>query len=181
MDTTGSITVAGEQREITGVSWMDHQWGDVIGQQVGWDWASVQLDDGSDLMTVMVWDPANREPFSGYATLVSPDGTTSTLEQSDVSITSIETWTSPLTGIEYPSGWKIDISSLNLSLELKPVLLDSEFAGSRYTPAAYWEGEVRVVGTREGKDVTGRGFVELVGYDPAQLDGPADPALYPRR
>ena len=181
LDTTGSITVAGEQREITGVSWMDHQWGDVIGQQVGWDWASVQLDDGSDLMTVMVWDPANREPFSGYATLVSPDDTTSTLEQSDVSITSIETWTSPLTGIEYPSGWKIDISSLHLSLELKPVLLDSEFAGSRYTPAAYWEGEVRVVGTREGKDVTGRGFVELVGYDPAQLDGPADPALYPRR
>jgi predicted secreted hydrolase len=112
---------------------------------------------------------------------VSPDGTTSTLEQSDVSITSIETWTSPATGIEYPSGWKIDISSLELSLELEPVLVDSEFAGSRYTPAAYWEGEVRVVGTRQGKDVSGRGFVELVGYDPSQLGGPEDPALYPGR
>jgi hypothetical protein len=30
---------------------------------------------------------------------------------------------------------------LDLNLTLEPVLVDSEFAGSLYTPAAYWEGE----------------------------------------
>jgi predicted secreted hydrolase len=55
-------------------------------------------------------------------------------------------------------------------LELEPVLKDSEFAGSRFTPAAYWEGEVRVAGMVQGRSVGGRGFVELVGYDPSQLD-----------
>ena len=171
LDVTGSITIDGEQRPITGAAWMDHQWGDNIGQRVGWDWVSVQLDDGSDLMAVMVWNPSDRTPFSGYGTLVSPDGTALTLKQDDVSITSAEIWTSPATGIEYPSGWTLTVPSLDLRLELEPVLVDSEFAGSRYTPADYWEGEVRVTGTRQGRSIRGRGFVELVGYDPSQLDG----------
>ena len=171
LELTGSITVDGEQRPITGLTWMDHQWGDEISLRVGWDWASVQLDDGSDLMAVMVWDPSDRTPFSGYGTLVSPDGSALTLEQDDVSITSSEIWTSPVTGIEYPIGWTLSIPSLDLSLALEPALVDSEFAGSRYTPAAYWEGEVKVSGTRNGQAVGGRGFVELVGYDPRQLDG----------
>ena len=170
LDLTGSITVDGKQRPIPGAAWMDHQWGDVVGQRVGWDWASVQLDDGSDLMAVLVWDPADRTPFAGYGTLVSPDGTVITAKQADVSISSSAIWTSPETGIEYPSGWTISIPTLGLSLELEPVLVNAEFAGSRYNPAAYWEGEVRVTGTRQGEAVGGRGFVELVGYDPGQIE-----------
>ena len=170
LDVTGTVAIAGEQRPVTGSAWMDHQWGEVMGQRVGWDWASVQLDDGSDLMAVIVWDPVDRTPFSGYGTLVSPDGSALTLAQDDVSITSRETWTSPATGIQYPSGWTLSVPSLDLRLDLEPVLVDSEFAGSRYTPAAYWEGEVRVTGTRQGRSVGGRGFVELVGYDPRQLE-----------
>ena len=170
LDLSGSITVNGEQRALSGTTWMDHQWGDDISQRVGWDWVSAQLDDGSDLMAVMVWDPSNRTPFAGYGTLVTPDGSVVTVEQKDVSIASAETWTSPETGIEYPSGWAVVIPPLELSLELEPVLVDAEFAGSRYTPAAYWEGEVRVSGTRQGQAVGGRGFVELVGYDPRQLE-----------
>ena len=172
LDTTGSITVNGEQRPITGVTWMDHQWGDVLGQGVGWDWASVQLDDGTDLMAVQVWNPSDRTPFSGYGTLLLADGSVLTIDQADVLITSDETWTSPGTNIEYPSGWVITIPSQELDLQLEPVLVDSEFAGSQYVPPAYWEGEVRVVGTRQGNAVTGRGFVELVGYDPNQLSAP---------
>ena len=64
----------------------------------------------------------------------------------------------------------LTVPSLDLSLELAPVLINSEFSGSRYTPAAYWEGEVRATGTHQGRRVEGRGFVELVGYDPRQLE-----------
>ena len=175
LDVTGSITIGGESRSVTGATWMDHQWGDIVGQRVGWDWVSVQLDDGRDLMAVLVWDPADRTPFSGYGTLVSPDGSVLTLEEDDVSITSTETWTSAVTGIEYPSGWMLTVDSLDLNLELEPALKDSEFAGSRFTPAAYWEGEVSVAGTIQGRSVGGRGFVELVGYDPSQLESTPAP------
>ncbi len=173
LDVSGTVTIAGEQRPVTGSAWMDHQWGEIKRQLVGWDWVSLQLDDGSDLMAVLVWDPSNRAPFAGYGTLVLPDGSALTLPQDDVSITSHETWTSPATGITYPSGWTLRVSSLDLNLELEPVLVESEFANSRFVPAAYWEGEVRVAGTRQGRTVGGRGFVELVGYDPRQLGGAA--------
>ena len=129
------------------------------------------MDDGTDLMAVMVWDPVDRTPFGAYGTSISPDGTMWDLNENDFSITSSGTWTSPATGIEYPSGWTVTIPTLDLSLTLEPVLVDSEFAGSSYTPAAYWDGEVRVSGTRQGQAVSGRGFVELVGYDPSQSDG----------
>ncbi|MCH2503551.1 MAG: hypothetical protein MK126_11995 [Dehalococcoidia bacterium] len=175
LDVEGIITVNKEQRPVSGAAWMDHQWGDVAGQRVGWDWTSLQLDDGSDLMAVLVWDPTDRAPFAGYGTLVSPDGSAVTLEQNGVFISPIETWTSPATGIEYPSAWTLSVPSQSLNLELTPVLLDSEFAGSSYTPAAYWEGEVRVAGTRQGRSVGGRGFVELVGYDPRQLEPTSSP------
>ncbi len=169
LDVAGTMTIAGEQRPVTGSAWMDHQWGDIEGQKVGWDWVSVQLDDGTDLMAALVWDPSDKTPIAKYGTLVLANGPALILAEDDVSITSSETWTSPATGITYPSGWTVTIPSLELMLELEPVLVDSEFAGSRYTPAAYWEGEVRATGTRQGQSIGGRGFVELVGYDPSQL------------
>ena len=168
LDVTGTVAIAGEQRPVTGSAWMDHQWGEVVGQRVGWDWVSLQLDDGSDVMAVQVWDPLDRTPFANYGTLVTATGPP--LTQDDVSITSRETWTSLASGITYPSGWSLTVPSLDLSLELAPVLINSEFSGSRYTPAAYWEGEVRATGTHQGRRVEGRGFVELVGYDPRQLE-----------
>ena len=174
-DVTGTLAIDGDRRPVTGSAWMDHQWGEIVGQRVGWDWASLQLDDGSDLMAVMVWDPSDRTPFAGYGTLVSPEGSVLDLTQDEVSITSRETWTSPASGIQYPSGWTLSIPSLDLLLDLEPVLVDSEFANSRYAPAAYWEGEVRVTGTRQGRTIGGRGFVELVGYDPRQLENIPSP------
>jgi len=36
-------------------------------------------------------------------------------------------------------------------------------------PIAYWEGAVTVNGFKDGEIITGDGFVELVGYDRAQV------------
>jgi predicted secreted hydrolase len=33
-----------------------------------------------------------------------------------------------------------------------------------FTTVRYWEGAVDVTGTRDGVEVTGRGYVELTGY-----------------
>ena len=52
MPTHGTITVDGRAIEITGLSWMDHEFGTSFlePEQIGWDWFSIQLDDGRDLM-----------------------------------------------------------------------------------------------------------------------------------
>ena len=162
-------------RAVTGAGWMDHQWGEVSGQQVGWDWTSIQLEDGTDLMAVELWDPDGHQQFARYGTFVFADGTVRHLIEDDVSITASGTWASPETGIVYPLVWRVEVDEMDLALDLTPVLENSEFGSSNFINAAYWEGEVSVFGTRNGEIVSGRGFVELVGYAPRQLEAPGSP------
>ena len=45
MPTRGAITIDGERFEVTGDSWMDHEFGTSFlePEQQGWDWLSMQL------------------------------------------------------------------------------------------------------------------------------------------
>ena len=168
LDISGSLDINGQPREVTGTAWMDHQWGEIGSRKVGWDWMGLQFDDGSELMAVLVWDPDGHHPFAGYGTHITPDGAVRHLDPKDIRLTPTGSWTSPATGVVYPMGWDFTVGPLELDLALIPVRQDAEFAGSRFVSAAYWEGAVSVEGTRGGTAVTGRGFVEMVGYDPRQ-------------
>ena len=50
--TTGTIAVGGQKNEVPGLSWMDHEFSTTVLSpgQVGWDWFSLQLEDGRELM-----------------------------------------------------------------------------------------------------------------------------------
>lgn len=167
LNVAGTLTLEGQLRPVAGIAWMDHQWGEFNSQRVGWDWVSLQLDDQSELMAVLVWDPEERRPFASYGTFVAPDGAARAVDSNDIALTATGAWTSPATGVAYPMGWELSIASLGLELTLSPEQHDAEFAGSRFVPAPYWEGAVSVRGVKEGAAITGRGFVELVGYGPS--------------
>lgn len=175
---TGTLTQDGAATPVTGLAWMDHQWGDFTVAPIGWDWASIQLDDGSELMYAGVWDSSNREAIASYVTYVpetvSGPADAVHLAGSQARWSATGTWTSPGTNVEYPQGWTIAVDSLGLELELVPKAPDAEFANSVYVPPAYWEGAVTVSGTRDGEKIGGKGFVELVGYDDRELPGPPD-------
>src|SRR5207253_5490843 len=49
---SGELTQSdGAPAGVSGVAWMDHQWGNfVVAAAGGWDWYSLQLDDHSELM-----------------------------------------------------------------------------------------------------------------------------------
>ena len=147
---------------------MDHQWGEVASEGVGWDWASVQFDDGADLMVAVVWHPQGRRRMAAHGTYLHPDGTVSYLEDGDLTFTAQGAWTSPRTGVEYPVDWRVQSEALGLDLELSPFLEQAE-SDSAILNVAYWEGAVSVSGQREGQPVTGWGFVELAGYDPRRI------------
>lgn len=167
----GTLTLEGELRPVTGIAWMDHQWGEFSSQRVGWDWVSLQFDDQSELMAVLVWDPEGRRPFASYGTYVATDGAARAVDSNDIALTATGAWTSPATGVTYPMGWELRIASLGLELTLSPAQNQAEFAGSRYVPAPYWEGAASVAGVKGGAAITGRGFVELVGYGPSAEGG----------
>ena len=161
----GELTAGGEARQVSGEGWMDHQWGEIASARVGWDWFSFQLLDGVEAMVFSVWDYDSRELVAEAGTLVDSEGGVLYLSDEEIDIASLGEWTSPRTGIVYPSGWRVSLEPVGLDLEVQPTHPDAEFDVEAFNPLAYWEGQVALMGERDGKPVSGRGFVELVGYD----------------
>ncbi len=162
---SGSVTSAGRTIDVTGLSWMDHEFGTsaLSANAVGWDWFSVQLENGAALMFAQVrTDDGGIVPdFEG--TYRAPDGTQRPIDATDFTVTALDEWTSPDTAITYPSGWQVDLPALALALTLRPLVRDQEMDVS----FVYWEGAVTVAGAMAGTDVQGVGYVELTGYGQA--------------
>jgi predicted secreted hydrolase len=77
-----------------------------------------------------------------------------------VPIDTLAHWTSPSSGVRYPSRWRLSVPSAALQLQIEPRLADQELVvGTRY-----WEGAVVVSGSADGRPIAGQGYVELVGY-----------------
>jgi predicted secreted hydrolase len=162
LETTGTVTLGAESLAVTGQSWFDHEWStSALGAvAVGWDWFSLQLDDGRELMYFQIRrEDGSLEPVSG-GTLVAADGTTRHLASSEVELEVLDTWRSPDSGGVYPARWRFTLPAEDLVLEIQPWLADQEMDVS----FVYWEGAVRLTGESAGVPLTGLGFVELTGY-----------------
>ncbi len=162
LQSEGSLTIRGETFAVGGLSWMDHEFSTsaLAPDQVGWDWFSIQLDDGSELMLFQLRkEDGSTDPFSS-GTFIAVDGQTTHLAYEDFEIAVGDTWRSPRSGAEYPSQWELRVPSLDLILALEPHLSDQELN----VFFVYWEGAVRIMGTRAGNAVVGNGYVEMTGY-----------------
>jgi predicted secreted hydrolase len=162
MRARGRLGAGTAPEEATGEAWFDHEWStSALGSRaVGWDWWSLQLRDGRELMFFQIRrDDGRREAASG-GTLVRADGTTKRLGPDDVQVAADGVWRSPETNARYPARWRLTVPAESLVLEVDPVLATQEMR----TSFIYWEGAVRVKGTSRGEPITGRGYVELTGY-----------------
>jgi predicted secreted hydrolase len=166
MDVTGALDLGHGWQQITGEAWMDHQWGDFSTyQEGGWDWFSVQLEDGTDAMLYLIRD-ADGRTVRVDGSIVSPDGELSVLGAGDFVVSADGEWTSPETGTTYPSGWTIAVPDQDLSMAITPSLPDQELDTRATTGVIYWEGETAVTATHRGRSLAGLGYVELTGYAP---------------
>ena len=160
----GTLTDHGASIPVSGEAWKDRQWGNFLTTRGGgWDWFSLQLNDGTDLMLFILRGTAG-ETLPVYGTLIGPDGTDETLGPDPASVASLGTWVSPHSHATYPSGWLVDVRGRDISVRADPVILDQELDTRRSTGQFYWEGEVTVSGQSHGNQVTGKGYVELTGY-----------------
>lgn len=162
LTTTGTVTLTAGPTTVTGESWFDHEWSTTaLGPgAVGWDWFSLQLSDGRELMLFQIRkSDGTLEPVSG-GTLVAADGSTQRLATSDMTVDVLDHWRSATTGAVYPSHWRVSVPSAQVSVDIVPWLADQENRLS----FAYWEGAVRIAGTSGGSTVTGNGYVEMTGY-----------------
>ena len=166
MRTSGRLTLDGETIAVEGLSWMDHEFGTTFLEptQQGWDWLSLQFDDGTDLMVYLLRQQDGvRDPHSS-GTLVDSQGGTVVLGVDDYQLVPGRTWSSPTSGAHYPVEWHLEIPSVALELEVRAAVDAQELHTERSTGVTYWEGAVDAVGTRDGQPVRGRGYLELTGY-----------------
>jgi len=163
LETRGRLSLDGSACEVTGVSWMDKEFGtsQLSSRQVGWDWFSVRLDDGRDLMLYTL-RRSDGAIDARSATLVAPDGTARFLDPAGWSVEATARWASPETGAVYPSGWRVSIAAEGIALDLTPLVADQENRSMLPAGIVYWEGAVSVKDA-SGRDV-GEGYVELTGY-----------------
>jgi predicted secreted hydrolase len=163
MRLAGTLAVDGAPLPVRGVAWMDHQWGDflVLGGG-GWDWFAATLDDGRDVTLSLIRD-ANGANLLAYGTLVDPTGEAHHLAPGSFAVEPTGWWTSPHSGVRYPSGWRVRLPDDGLDLTLTPLLADQELDARRSSGVVYWEGTVAIRDAATGADL-GRGYVELTGY-----------------
>lgn len=161
--TDGALAVDGDTVAVRGTSWMDHEFASdqLDSTQVGWDWYSLQLDDGRDVMLYRVRGTRGTADVT-LGTVVSPAGQPRYLAQNGWRSTPIDTWHSDSTGATYPSGWRVAVPSAGLDVMVEPLGRDQENVSHIIPSLFYWEGAV-VVRTPDGLPL-GRGYVELVGY-----------------
>ena len=159
LTTAGKLSVEGQTFRVTGLSWLDREWStSSLGKdEVGWDWFSIQLDDRREIMLYVIRKrDGTRSPLSS-GSLVLANGEKIPLVRKDFQITVLDFWTSPRTSVRYPSRWRIVVAGADLEAEISPLIANQEHRHD----FVYWEGAVSV----QGDGVSGRGYVELVGYE----------------
>jgi predicted secreted hydrolase len=177
LSTAGTLRLGGRLYDVRGESWMDKEFGSgqLAADQAGWDWFSLQLDDGREIMLYLLRNRSGAVDHAG-GTWISRRGEPHVLAPGEFHVTVLGTWKSPSTGAEYPSRWAVEVTprgpwaksgedappSQGLRFEVQPEVADQENRSRLAGGLFYWEGAVRVASP--GGETLGRGFVELTGY-----------------
>lgn len=160
LNTTGTLRVNGATYQVIGLSWFDREWAtnQLAPDQAGWNWFALQLSDKTDLMLYQIrLKNGGIDPYS-TGKLVDNAGTASDLDE--FVLTPSEYWTSPRNHARYPVGWHLRIPKSQIDLEITTPVPEQELN----LAVTYWEGAIRVSGTRAGNPVHGVGYMELTGY-----------------
>ena len=166
MPTEGTLVLDGVSVPVSGRTWMDHEFGTSFleASQQGWDWFSLQLDDGTDLMLFQICERDGGADPQSSGTVVGPRTGIQALIGGTFALSPGRRWRSPTSGAAYPVEWRVEVPGLALELDVRAELDAQELHTAESTGVTYWEGAVRVTGTRDGRAVEGIGYLEMTGY-----------------
>jgi predicted secreted hydrolase len=166
MEVAGTLVDHNQSLRVSGQAWMDHQWGNFLTNLGGgWDWFSVQLKNNTEMMLYFIRDTSGNI-LSTYVGYIDANDQDHLIPERSLHLSVLAHWTSPLTGVRYPSGWRLAVNDpqLQTTLTIVPQLKDQELVVTSSTGNTYWEGAVNITGQQGGKSVSGDGYVELTGY-----------------
>lgn len=161
--TAGTITVQDKSYAVTGLTWKDHEYStsSLSAGTVGWDWFSMQFDNGAALMLYLLRHEDGTPESTSAGTYIAASGETTSLSWKDWQIKVLDNWKSPKNGAVYPAKWTVEIPKLDISLRARALMPNQEL---NVATATYWEGAVGFEGRQGDEVLRGKGYVELTGY-----------------
>jgi predicted secreted hydrolase len=164
MDAHGTLRVGALAMDVSGRLWFDRQWGlDLTDPGQRWNWFSIRLDDGTD---IMLMEFPGHDGLVAFGTVLPPSGPAYPLARDGFRVTPSARWTSPATGVAYGVDWEVELSGQSIVLDLTAVLDDTEFDARATTRNVYWEGLCTVTGRVNDQPVAGTAYVEQVNGGP---------------
>jgi predicted secreted hydrolase len=159
----GKIQIGDQVFKVKGFSWLDREFstsslGDTL---AGWDWFALQLENNVEIMYYRLRDQENNTDIvhSG-GVIIDAAGEKHPFTAQDIILNSTEKFKSKYSGAEYPISWTMEIPKLDLKVKIKPLLKDQEHQNNY----PYYEGAIEVNGEFSKNKITGKGYMELVGY-----------------
>ncbi|CTQ49694.1 lipocalin-like domain-containing protein [Jannaschia donghaensis] len=149
---TGTLDLPDGPVQVSGKGWLDREWSSqpLEGDQEGWDWFSLHLDDGTRLMAFAL---RGGEGFH-YASHIAPDGTLTPYYGDALDLAPLRT--ASVEGRDVPVDWRLALPAQDIDLTVRAVNDDS-WQGTLFP---YWEGPVTATGTHAAT-----GFLEMTGYE----------------
>lgn len=167
MRTQATLRWGGQEQPLQGLSWLDQEWSDqLLGQAsapqdeaVGWDWAGINLLDGSAL-TVFRLRRADGSVLWSGGSWRSSQGVLRNFSPTELSMQPVRQWRSPGSSADYPVEWLIQCPAGAFRLS---ALLDAQEIDARLsTGMRYWEGAASL--TKPSGERLGWGYLEMTGY-----------------
>jgi predicted secreted hydrolase len=166
LHTEGHLRLGAARFELSGRSWLDHEWSDQLlgangaaDSAVGWDWAGINLADGGALTVFRLRRTDGTQLWAG-GSWRRADGATQDFAPEQVQMSPLRLWHSPASGGQYPVEWRI--STPQGVVRLRALLDAQEIDARASTGMRYWEGASELL-TPDGQRL-GLGYLELTGY-----------------
>lgn len=156
MPASGVLRLGDERIPVQGNSWLDREWSTsaLDADQGGWDWFSLQFDDGSELMYYQLRTLQGAAHPASAGSFTDAGGRQQGLAADDVTLQALQEWTSPA-GTAYTTRWSLRWAGRELQIR---AIVQEQWMN---LSLPYWEGAVEVLDAENGA-VLGRGYLEMV-------------------
>ena len=151
MASTGFVSTPEGRFNVSGYSWLDREWMSALlsSDHTGWDWFSLQLYDGRDVVLFRLRSKNPQDQEHGVGMVVDQNGSTVNLTDDEWSIQPLKRWR------RWPVEWNLVLHDADL------IVLPAFENQLMTTSIEYWEG---VVFLYDRSQVVGEGYLELTGY-----------------
>lgn len=149
----GTVEIDGKTYQVAGPAWLDREWSSqpLTANQTGWDWFSMHLDSGEQLMLYRMRQKTGEPYLTG--SWIGADGQTQVLKGQEIQLTPLAS--SDVAGHALPTRWAVKIPGKHL--DITTTALNPNAWMNLRIP--YWEGPVQVSGSHSGT-----GYLEMTGY-----------------